>query len=183
MSSPVKPGYQKDPSTSRAQVFQGPAVEHGGPRSQACTGWPQPRGGGDPASPGSRRTVSQVFSILCSLLATAPCEPPIARHRRGYPRALTDSNPGAGGGGGRGGAWPLRTRSGEHLPLGTRPGWHLRALRGRAVVLRSNHIAFGVPKEHESPPGILRQPAARSISGSRCMRPLGLAGTAAQPPP
>lgn len=53
-----------------------------------------------PGRPGG--AASHLRSALSSRLATAPRAQPIARSRRGYPRALTDSNPGAGGGHGGG---------------------------------------------------------------------------------
>lgn len=124
------------------------------------------RGVGDPAGPGGRSTGPRCFASPAPGSATAPrAQPiaqPIAQHRRGYPRALTGSNPGGGGSGG--GRRPLRTR-GAHLPAGAcrvgacparaGPSSHLRA-RGRAVVLPPTHSEFGVPEEHERAPDSLQ---------------------------
>lgn len=123
------------------------------------------RGGGDPAGPGSSsaRTPRALHPLL-PLSNSAPSAANCAAHRRGYPRALTGSNPGAGGGGGGGGhcaraaarTFPAGTCRVRTCPARAWPGRHLRALRAPAVVL-SNHSAFGVPNEHESPPDSLHE--------------------------
>lgn len=96
------------------------------------------------------------------------------RRRRGYSRALTESNPGAGGG--NVGRRPLRTRRGVHLP---RP--HPLARWGPAEWGSSNPSEFRVPEAHENPPG---QPPADPQPylhvGAGASRPSG--GDARLPP-
>lgn len=71
-------------------------------------------GGGDPAGRGGNSTGSpRALHPLLPLSNSAPSAANCAAHRRGYPRALTGSNPGAGGGGGGGGHC---ARAAAHLP-------------------------------------------------------------------
>lgn len=116
--SGVKSGSGQERARPRRRGSSGaggaPGLHAAGPKSNGARG----RGGGDPAA--RRAAASRPRSAPRLALATAPRAQPIAPRRRGYPRALTESNPGAGGG--PGGRRPLRTRGGAHLP---RP--HLRA--------------------------------------------------------